>query len=126
MPKTLTAEQQAKSQERRERFSKLAKTVADMTPEQREALAGQMSATTIEGHPLSVGNACLAYCQRPGVTLIGGYGQWRQHGRQVRKGESGLMIWAPVGHRGESGKVDGEVSRFVPITVFDVSQTDEV
>lgn len=122
----LTAAQLQASQDRRERFSSLAKMISEWSQEQRQALASQMSATTIEGHPLSVHNACLLYCQRQAVTLVGGFNQWRGHGRQVRKGEKGLMIWAPKVNKGDILTPDQPVHSFVPITVFDVSQTDPV
>ena|SRR2546427_257534 len=132
----LTPEQQAKAQARREQFRKLAQQIAAMTDEQRSDMAARLSgAVTVEGHRLSIHNACLLACQCPDATMVGGFNQWKSHGRVVRKGQHGLMIWAPV-HRSENGngtatapdasELDRERPRFIMVTVFDVSQTDGV
>lgn len=137
--RVLTAEQEAKRDARRERFSQLAKQIGGMTEEQRATMAARMAGVaTIEGRVLSVHNACLLWCQYPTATMVGGFQQWRTAGRQVRKGEHGLMIWAPI-RRNESeakieldgtapatAEVSGGRSSFIMVTVFDVSQTDEV
>lgn len=130
--KTLTPAQLAASQARHERFSALAKQLADMTDEQRANIAGQMPAlVTIEGRALSLGNTLLTAMQCPSATMLGGFQQWRAAGRQVRKGEHGIMIWAPKTPKADANKQEGEISsaeertRFITITMFDVSQTDE-
>src|SRR5262249_40830319 len=100
---------------------------------ERARMAEQMAgAVTIEGRHISMHNACLLACQRPDATLIGGFQQWRQHGRVVRKGEHGLMIWAPVkGREGadvttmpQPSELTTDRPRFIMVTVFDVTQTD--
>jgi hypothetical protein len=103
-----------------------------MTDDQRAAMAERMAgAATIEGHRLSIHNACLLACQRPDATLVGGFNQWRAHDRVVRKGEHGLMIWAPIKRAAEAespapepGEMTSERPRFVMVTVFDVTQTE--
>lgn len=129
----LTAEQQAKSDERRARFSALAKQIAAMSDEQRAEMAARMAgAVTIEGRVLSIHNACLLACQRPDTTMVGGFQQWKANGRSVRKGEHGLMIWAPCRPREgdapapEPGEMSSARPNFVMVTVFDVAQTDAV
>ena len=119
--RALTPEQQQASDDRRARFRAIAAQVGAMTDAERGALAARIMPTTIEGHPLSVHNACLAYMQRPDVTIVGGFRQWIAAGRQVRKGEHGIMVWAPTKNRDEESDRPG----FVPITLFDVAQTDE-
>ena len=119
--RTLTPEQQQASEERRARFRAIATQVAAMTDAERGTLAARIMPTTIEGHPLSVHNAVLAYMQRPDVTIVGGFRQWIAAGRCVRKGEHGIMVWAPTKNRDEESDRPG----FVPITLFDVAQTDE-
>jgi len=134
--KPLTDEQRAKSDARRAQFKTLATQIAAMSDEQRAAMAERMAgAVTVEGRRLSIHNACLLACQRPDATLVGGFNQWRTHGRSVRKGEHGLMIWAPTRHA-ESSSSNGapagpsadeltkERPRFIMVTVFDVTQTD--
>jgi antirestriction protein ArdC len=88
-------------------------------------------------------NLLLIASQRPDATRIAGYSTWRQLGRQVRKGERGIAILAPVSYRVSDGgdrtatekaaarpadPGDGEVRRvlrgFRVAFVFDVAQTD--
>lgn len=129
--KQATPEQQAAAAARRERFYAIAKTVGAMPDNERAALAASMGGCVmVTGRPLSVHNSCLAWFQNSNATMLGGFHQWRAAGRQVRKGERGILLWAPAGKRDADGaivapSVDGEGrQRFVPITVFDVSQTD--
>lgn len=122
-------DQQAQSEARRARFRTLAQRIAELSPDERTALAARMNTTTIEGHAVSVHNACLVAAQNPAATILGGFHQWLKAGRQVRKGEHGLMIWAPrmVGRtRGDelTDATPGERRGFIMVTVFDVSQTD--
>ena len=78
-------------------------------------------------HTCSASNTILIWAQRPEATLIRGYQAWRRLGRQVRKGERGLRILAPM-----TGKVTdddtGEERRIIrgfrPVVVFDITQTD--
>ena len=129
--RTLTPEQQAKSDARRARFSELAKSIGAMSQDQRLTLAASMAgAVTVEGRALSVHNACLLAVQAPSATLVGGFQQWIKAGRVVRKGEHGLMIWAPVRQKDDASRQPGELSSkdrqgFIMVTVFDVAQTDE-
>lgn len=89
--------------------------------------------TSIEGHPYSHYNACMIITQNPHATILGGFHQWRAAGRQVRKGETGIVIWRPVSGKSQpdddSSDDDSPATgrkRFVLIPVFDVSQTDEI
>ncbi|WP_162907099.1 ArdC family protein [Allorhizocola rhizosphaerae] len=47
-------------------------------------------------HDYSFGNQVLIAQQRPDATRVAGYRTWQQLGRQVRKGERGIAILAPV------------------------------
>ena len=127
--KPLTDTQIAARDARRARFSTLAKEIGAMSDVQREMLAASITPTTVEGRPLSVHNACLLAIQYPTVTLIGGFNQWLKAGRSVRKGEHGLMIWAPTKPREATttaqDSTDTDSPNFIMVTVFDVSQTDE-
>ncbi|NOT00659.1 MAG: DUF1738 domain-containing protein [Phycisphaerales bacterium] len=80
-------------------------------------------------HRYSWGNTILIATQRPDATRVAGYKAWEKLGRHVRKGEHGIMIFAP--HKftrererdnGESETVDG--IGFHVTHVFDVGQTD--
>src|SRR5262249_5129698 len=45
---------------------------------------------------LSAFNSCLVLRQLPNASMVGGFRQWLDKGRAVRKGEHGLMIWLPT------------------------------
>ena len=123
------------------------------TPEQRQAAMQELHdsiATQVEAlrdsdawrdmldamsrfHNYSLGNLLLILSQRPDATRVAGYGAWRKtHGRQVRKGERGIKIIGGgtvkttevnprTGEEEETRK-----TRFFPVTVFDISQTDPI
>jgi len=86
-------------------------------------------------------NACCCIAaQRPDATHVAGYAAWRQLGRQVRKGERGIQILAPVSTRvpdidpertAATTTADGKTEPtrrvlrgFRVAHVFDVAQTD--
>ena len=94
----------------------------------------------------STNNTILISMQRPEATLVAGYEAWKRNfNRQVKKGEKGIKIFAPVPYKrtierdkidpstrqpvvdqnGDTVKEQVEVRRaaFRAITVFDVSQT---
>lgn len=97
-------------------------------------------------HNYSFNNTLLIAAQKPGATLVAGYGAWqKKFNRQVKRGEKGIKIIAPapIRHKEEIEKVDPEtnkpvlrpdgqpeteevervIPRFRVATVFDVSQT---
>lgn len=78
-------------------------------------------------HRYSANNVLLVLVQRPGATRVAGYRRWRELGRQVRRGEEGLKILAPI-FRAVEDEESGEKARvlrsFKVVKVFDVSQTD--
>lgn len=79
-------------------------------------------------HRYSFNNVMLICAQRPGATHVAGYKTWQKLGRQVRKGERGIAILAPVTFRRrdpETGEETGETGlTFRTAWVFDVSQTE--
>src|SRR5215212_288857 len=134
-----TAEQKAAAAERRARFTELAKQVAEMSDDDRATLVAHVGATvTCEGRALSVHNSCLVLTQRPTASMVGGFRQWKAHGRSVKKGEHGLMIWVPTSRTTDAeptagapqpateapAEGDGKRAGFVMGTVFDVTQTE--
>jgi antirestriction protein ArdC len=90
-------------------------------------------------HHYSLHNILLIKAQHPGATKVAGFKQWKQKGRQVRKGEQGIRIF---GYSSKTVRVDdagrviehpkddeGEEKtlHFYPLlTVFDLSQTDRI
>src|SRR5262245_60562438 len=117
-----TPEQKAKAEERSARFRELAETIAAMSDEARAAMAERMPIVTIEGRTLSPHNACLIGTQNPDATMVGGFQQWIKAGRCVRKGEHGLMMWAPTAgtlkqdeHTRETGELSSERKHFIMV-----------
>lgn len=80
----------------------------------------------------STRNALLIVMQAPTATEVAGFKAWQERGRQVRKGEHGIRILAPAGRgagtepteRDPEGKPGRQFFRL--ISVFDISQTDEI
>ena len=108
-----------------------------MTEDERAELVTKVGAVvTCEGRALSPFNSCLVLTQLPTASVVGGFRQWLDKGRCVRKGEHGLMIWIPTG-KAEKGEADAPPPEgegiddsaprragFIAGTVFDVSQTE--
>ena len=81
----------------------------------------------------SVQNTLLIQLQRPSARFCMGYKAWQEHGRQVRKGERGLLIYAPTLRRPTEEEVgDGTdperrvVAGYRITHTFDYGQTDPV
>lgn len=133
-----TAEQLAAYEEkkaaRKEQLKKIVSAIAEMSDEQKDELVGVMGGIpTCAGHILKITNSCMVLMQLPTATMVGGYNQWRETGRHVKKGEQGLAIWAPTkGKTEESAEPsaadlkEGEKSKpnFIVVYVFDISQTE--
>jgi antirestriction protein ArdC len=78
-------------------------------------------------HHYSFGNQMLIALQRPDASRVAGFKAWQGMNRQVRKGEHGIRILAPMilNRRDEKGEPNGETfMRFRSVAVFDVAQTD--
>lgn len=77
-------------------------------------------------HDYSFGNVMLIVSQRPGATHVAGYRAWQKLGRQVRKGERGITIMAPMLFKPKDADAKDEDAflRFRAVAVFDISQTD--
>ena len=80
-------------------------------------------------HRYSWHNSLLIMFQRPDASRVAGFQTWKKLGRFVRKGEHGIMIFAPCPFRREETNVTGECETregifFRPVHVFDVAQTD--
>lgn len=131
MGRKLSKEQSEKRDTKRAKFKSIAEQIDAMSPADRDALARSMlTLFTVEGRALSDRNRMMVALQKPSATLVGGFRQWLQHGRVVRKGETGLSIWVPVTFKGKAaadgapaGESSGEMG-FICGTVFDVSQTE--
>lgn len=69
-------------------------------------------------------NALLIAKQCPSAVQVAGYHAWRGLGRNVRAGEHAIWILAPSRSGAVNEGEDGRVTRFVPVPVFDISQTE--
>jgi antirestriction protein ArdC len=78
-------------------------------------------------HRYSFNNQMLILAQRPDATLVNSYKRWGEIGRQVRKGEKSLGIFAPCSRKvedPETGEKKVRIVGFRVVSVFDISQTD--
>ena len=75
----------------------------------------------------SLRNQLLILSQRPEATRVAGYRTWQSLGRQVRRGERGIAILAPLTRTVPDDTGDEArqiVMGFRVVHVFDISQTD--
>jgi len=76
----------------------------------------------------SFNNTMLILIQKPDATRVASYKKWQELGRQVRKGEKGLQIFAPMTRRAKPEEGGDEERRvlvgFRLVSTFDVSQTE--
>ena len=80
-------------------------------------------------HDYSWHNCMLIMSQRPDASRVAGYRTWQKLGRQVCKGERGIMIFAPRPFKREVERANGETEEldgisFRAVHVFDIGQTD--
>jgi len=86
-------------------------------------------------HYYSFGNILLIATQRPNASHVAGLRTWNELGRRVKRGEKGIMIFAPLigWKRTESNSSAGDASTTEPekallgfraVYVFDVEQTE--
>lgn len=82
--------------------------------------------------PFSADNILLIYRQAPTATSCASYRNWKEAGRQVKRGEHGIKIFAPIGThrdgdtigRGSAGPDAKLVTRFKIGYIFDLAQTE--
>lgn len=108
------------------KMRELAEQFAKLSESERVELSNQLgSLRTIEGRPLSFKNSAMLYFQRKGVSIVGGFQQWKKAGRIVRKGEKSLVIFCPASKKPKEGEVSEDSPLFFFAgNVFDISQTE--
>lgn len=136
---------QAEIARRQEELDRLTGQITDAVAEfgQSDEWRGFLSFAS-RFHSYSFRNQLLIWLQNPDASHVTGYKAWQQHGRQVRKGETGLRILAPVTRKMPFDKNTGrelgkeEVENYPrqditwkrrmlgvkPTSVFDASQTE--
>ncbi len=78
-------------------------------------------------HRYSLNNQLLILAQRPDATRVAGYRTWQGLGRQVKRGERAIAIFAPTTRRvprEDSDEPKRVVVGFRVARVFDVTQTE--
>lgn len=105
---------------------------------------GEYLKTMSRFHRYSFNNTLLIAMQKPDATMVTGYRKWQSMGRQIRKGEKGITIIAPVPVKMKKQRevidangvvkdaagnpmmeeVEVTVPKFKATTVFDIGQTD--
>ena len=82
-------------------------------------------------HKYSNFNQMLIFSQKPDATLVAGYRTWQEMGHQVRAGEKGIKIMAPIYikhlEENELGQLTSlqKLVGFKVVSVFDSSQLTE-
>jgi antirestriction protein ArdC len=113
-------------------------TAAERRAEDRERLEGAIrdlmssegwqrwAETRSRFHSYSFHNTLMIAAQCPSATRVAGYRAWQKLGRQVRKGERGIKIFAPMVFRPKDGDDQEQKPRvlFKVVSVFDIAQTD--
>lgn len=96
-------------------------------------------------HRYSFANTVLIFTQRPEATMVAGYRRWQELGRQVNRGEQGILILRPMTSTAPADEQHDEqpardhagadapgsdrqqpkrrLVGFRPVSVFDISQT---
>lgn len=82
-------------------------------------------------HAYSLNNLLLILSQCPEASYVAGFRAWQGKGRQVRKGERGIRIFGystkKITEEDENGdEVEKSITRFPVLSVFDISQTDQI
>ena len=80
----------------------------------------------------SLSNQLLIFAQRPDATCVQGYRAWKKAGYQVRKGEHGIAIYAPMIFASKRDTAEESDTDAAPrlgyrvAYVFDVAQVDAI
>lgn len=111
----------AGKQSRREKLNELTEKLEQFKAQTDPALLAAMIAKYVDNY--SENNSMLIAMQCPTATEVHGYAEWQKLGRQVRKGETSIVITAYAGVR-ETEK--GDKPRFRAAGVFDIAQTDPI
>jgi antirestriction protein ArdC len=105
---------------------------AELEAGKSEALKAYLAAVSRFRH-YSWNNVFLIAAQRPNATQVAGFHTWHDLGRSVKKGEKGMMIFAPMMVKREDSPPQPKESQpkepfrlagFRTAYVFDISQTE--
>lgn len=84
-------------------------------------------------HEYSFNNTVLIWMQRPSARYCKGFRTWLKHGRRVREGECGLVVFAPIVRRPTKAEIgagadpdEKTVAGYKTAVTFDYEQTEAV
>jgi antirestriction protein ArdC len=125
-------ERQAREEARAEQLAKLhEKLTAGVTEFVKGESWQAMLAAAARFHSYSWRNCLLIVAQMPSANQVAGYRTWQSLGRQVRKGERGIAVLAPVTYRQADEEAESaedsparQIRGWKIEHVFDVAQTD--
>ena len=128
--RTTNAKGNDKTKELRQRIDASLETLAKSVDEVRasETFKAYLDVQA-KFHRYSWCNSLLILSQRPDASRVAGYKTWQKLGRQVCKGERGIMIFAPCPWKREETNANGNTETktgmyFRAVHVFDIGQTD--
>ena len=119
--------------EKKAKIQALRQKLANLTDQEKAEIIERGIVLSVQGKAISTKNTLLLYVQSGELatapSVVGGYRQWQEQGRQVKKGEHALSIWAPSSRKVKE-EVNGEEQEheenyFFLVPVFDISQTEE-
>jgi hypothetical protein len=117
-------------QTKREQLKQYAQKLKSLSEDEKTQLMKGLLIKNIEGRELSPTNQMLIIMQCQQATVVGGFNQWKQQGRKIKKGECGSVIFIPIrkNKEDESGNPldDTQLSHFICGNVFDITQTEEI
>ena len=138
-----SVESNGKSLNRKERKKLLVSQLKELTSEivtDEDKLRGFGERWRSGFHRYSLSNLFLIWGQCPDFSLVAGFNQWKKVGRYVKKGSKAIWIMAPMvsskyvlrkivsdeteDETEDQEEVQKHVSGFMPVHVFDYSQTD--
>lgn len=126
-------ERRVREEARAEQLTKLHEQLSTGVAELVKGEAWQAMLAAARFHSYSWRNCLLILAQMPTATRVAGYRTWQSFGRQVRKGERGIAVIAPVAYKRNDEKEPAEDVEDSPTPqirgwkiehVFDISQTD--
>ncbi len=123
--RTRTQQDQAQWQQQRdERMTTLMQLEAGVAAIQTSEDFKRYLRTAAIFHAYSPNNVVLILAQKPEATRVAGYKTWQSLGRQVKKGEKAIYIFAPRPYRVTTEDETGEEQTREGLTSWRVSVVD--
>jgi ssDNA-binding Zn-finger/Zn-ribbon topoisomerase 1 len=123
----VTAEPKAKKS-KKEKIQDLKNWISNVAEEEQKQMLEKVNIKNVQGRELSENNQMLLLGQNENVSIVAGYKQWQADGKQVKKGETALIIFVPsvTKTKDKETEEENEFLNFYPANVFDISQVEEI